>query len=85
MIYKIAVNSSRITESLSKLGVNLESEKQFYFIEADDPDEACHQALNKIKTKIISNKLNDEIVDFVEDELHNEIRITKLTRVRPHA
>ena len=29
MIYKIAVNSSRITESLSKLGVNLESEKQF--------------------------------------------------------
>jgi len=55
------------------------------FVEADNPDDACFKALEKLKDKIIANNISDEIIDFLEDDLHNEIKITKLTGVRPHA
>jgi GDPmannose 4,6-dehydratase len=46
--------------------------------------DACHIALNKLKTKIIEEDLTDEIVDYLEDELVHEIKVVKLRRVSPH-
>jgi hypothetical protein len=56
----------------------------FFFVDADNPDGACHSALDKLKTRIIEEELTDEIVDYLEDELVHEIKITKLLRVSPH-
>jgi hypothetical protein len=52
-------------------------------VEADNPDEACHRSLDKLKTSIIEQKLTEEIVDYLEDELHNDIKTTELTGVSP--
>ena len=85
MIYKIQIDARRIINPLHKLGVKqINQDMLFFFVDAENPDGACHTALNKLKTKIIEEELTDEIVDYLEDELVHEIKITKLLRVSPH-
>lgn len=85
MIYKIQIDAKRIITPLRNLGVKqINQDMLFFFVDADNPDGACHSALDKLKTKIIEEELTDEIVDYLEDELVHEIKITKLLRVSPH-
>jgi len=85
MIYKIQIDARRIISPLHELGVKqINQDMLFFFVDAENPDGACHTALNKLKTKIIEEELTDEIVDYLEDELVHEIKITKLLRVSPH-
>ena len=84
MIYKITVSTKNIIQPLNKLGVEDIDEKSFFFVEAADPDDACYKALNKLKTKIIEQNLTDEIVDYLEDELHNDTKVISLRGVKPH-
>ena len=85
MIYKIKIDTRKAIEPLNKLGITTVSQENlFFFVNAENPDDACHIALNKLKTKIIEEDLTDEIVDYLEDELVHEIKVTKLRRVRPH-
>jgi methionyl-tRNA synthetase len=85
MIYKLEVDAGNTLEALKNFGVTNIPKTNHLFVEADNPDDACFKALEKLKDKIIANNISDEIIDFLEDDLHNEIKITKLTRVRPHA
>ena len=85
MIYKIKIDTRKAIESLNKLGITTVSQENlFFFVNAENPDDACHIALNKLKTKIIEEDLTDEIVDYLEDELVHEIKVIKLRRVSPH-
>ena len=85
MIYKIQIDAKRIITPLRNLGVKqINQDMLFFFVDADNPDGACHSALDKLKTRIIEEELTDEIVDYLEDELVHEIKITKLLRVSPH-
>ena len=85
MIYKIKIDARKAIESLNKLGITrVDQENLFFFVNAENPDDACHIALNKLKTKVIEEDLTDEIVDYLEDELVQEIKVVKLRRVSPH-
>ena len=85
MIYKIKIDARQAIESLNKLGITrVDQENLFFFVNAENPDDACHIALNKLKTKVIEEDLTDEIVDYLEDELVHEIKVIKLRRVSPH-
>ena len=85
MIYKIKIDTRKAIEPLNKLGITTVSQENlFFFVNAENPDDACHIALNKLKTKIIEEDLTDEIVDYLEDELVHEIKVVKLRRVSPH-
>ena len=85
MIYKIKIDARKAIESLNKLGITrVDQENLFFFVNAENPDDACHIVLNKLKTKVIEEDLTDEIVDYLEDELVHEIKVVKLRRVSPH-
>jgi hypothetical protein len=84
MIYKATVSTKKIIQPLNKLGVHSIDEKSYFFVDATDPDDACYKTLNKMKTKIVEKGLTDEIVDYLEDELHNDINIISLREVKPH-
>ncbi len=55
------------------------------FVDADDPDEACYKAVEKISDQIISENLSDEIINFLEDELRYVVSVKELIKVRPYA
>ena len=80
----MTVSTKKIIQPLNKLGVGDIDEKSYFFVDASDPDDACYKTLNKMKTKIVEKGLTDEIVDYLEDELHNDIKITSLREVKPH-
>ncbi len=85
MIYKIKIDTRKAIKSLNELGITrVDQENLFFFVNAENPDDACHIALNKLKTKVIEEDLTDEIVDYLEDELVHEIKVVKLRRVSPH-
>tara|TARA_R110002020_G_scaffold16248_8_gene57424 strand:- start:270 stop:476 length:207 start_codon:yes stop_codon:yes gene_type:complete len=68
------------------MGVKRNIKKEnFLFVDAENPDGACHAAIDKLMDQIIKEKLSDEVVDFLEDELNHAIKIVALTRVRPYA
>ena len=68
MIYKIKIDTRKAIEPLNKLGITTVSQENlFFFVNAENPDDACHIALNKLKTKIIEEDLTDEIVEYLED------------------
>ena len=53
MIYKIKIDTRKAIESLNKLGITrVDQENLFFFVNAENPDDACHIALNKLKTKV---------------------------------
>jgi|TARA_Y100000401_G_scaffold87388_1_gene72859 2,3-bisphosphoglycerate-independent phosphoglycerate mutase len=76
--------TEKIIQPLNELGVDELDRKSFFFVEAADPDDACYKALNKLKTRIIEQNLTDEIVDYLEDELHNDTKVISLRGVKPH-
>ena len=68
------------------MGVKESIKKEnFLFVDAENPDGACHGAIEKLMDQIIKEKLSDEVVDFLEDELHHSVKIVALTKVRPYA
>ena len=84
MIYKVTIDIAESLLILNKMGVNGLKDTIYFFVEAENPDEACHKSLDKLKTSIIERNLTDEIVDYLEDELHHDIKTTGLTGVSPH-
>lgn len=76
--------TEKIIQPLNELGVDELDRKSFFFVEATDPDDACYKALNKLKSRIIEQNLTDEIVDYLEDELHNDTKVISLRGVKPH-
>ena len=86
MIYKVVIDATSALKALNKLGVKESIKKQnFLFIDAENPDAACHGAINKLQDSIIKEKFSEEVVDFLEDELPHKIKVTKLMRVKPYA
>ena len=41
--------------------------------------------LDKLKDGIIAENISEEIVEFLEEELRYNVKITKLSKVRPYA
>jgi len=86
MIYKVVIDAEKALNALNKLGVIKNVKKEMYlFVDAEDPDGACYGAMEKLMDQIIKEKLSDEVVDFLEDELNYTVRVVTLTRVRPYA
>lgn len=84
MIYKATVSTKKVIQPLNELGISNIDEKSYFFVDASDPDDACYKTLNRMKTKIVEKGLTDEIVDYLEDELQNDIKIVSLRGVKPH-
>ena len=73
-------------DNLKKMGIEKSiTNKNMYFVDGDDPDSACFEAFNKLKDSIINEKISEEIVEYIEEDLHNEVKVTKLLKVRPYA
>jgi len=86
MIYKVVIDATKALETLNKIGIKKHVQKtNFFFVEADNPDGACHAAIEKLEDKILQEKINDEVVNFLEDELIHSIKITELMKIRPYA
>jgi len=86
MIYKVVIDGTKALEALNKLGIKKSVLKEnFLFVDAENPDGACHGAIDKLQDNIIKEKFTEEIVDFLEEELRHSIKITKLMKVRPYA
>ena len=86
MIYKVVIDGTKALEALNKLGIKKSVLKEnFLFVDAENPDGACHGAIDKLQDNIIKEKFTEEIVDFLEDELRHSIKVTKLMKVRPYA
>ena len=68
MIYKVVIDATKALDALSKLGIKQSIKKEnFLFVDAENPDGACHAAIEKLEDKILQEKISDEVVDFLED------------------
>ena len=68
------------------MGVKQSVKKENYlFVDAQDPDGACYGAIEKLMDQIIKEQISDEVIDFLEDELLYDVKITALIKVRPYA
>lgn len=87
MIYKVSMEvKKKALDSLEKMGIKKSvTNKNIYFIDGEDPDSVCFEAFNKLKDSIITEKISDEIVEYLEEDLHNEVKVTKLLKVKPYA
>tara|TARA_Y100000004_G_C8956786_1_gene431239 strand:- start:2306 stop:2563 length:258 start_codon:yes stop_codon:yes gene_type:complete len=84
MIFKITVDAGNTIDALKNFGVTDIPRINHIFVDADDPDGACYLSIEKFKDKVTKNKITEELIDFLEDSLLDEIKVTKLTIVRPH-
>ena len=68
---------------LKKVGiVNNAKPITHFFVNANDPDEACSQAMVQLKNRIMSEKKSSKVMDLLE-EIQFDIRITKVRAVKP--
>ena len=83
MIYKVVIDATKALVALHKLGVKYSVKKvNFIFVDAENPDGACHAAIDKLQDQIIKEKFSEEVVDFIEDELPHVVKIIKLVKVK---
>tara|TARA_R110002051_G_C8678627_1_gene491440 strand:+ start:472 stop:651 length:180 start_codon:yes stop_codon:yes gene_type:complete len=52
----------------------------FIFVQADDPDGACQEALKKIRNNILNEKDNSTTRDIVKN-LNKEARVVKIRKL----
>ena len=78
--------NKKALETLKKMGIQKSvTTKNMYFVDGNDPDSVCFEAYNKLKDAIINEKISEEIAEYLEEELRNEVKVTKLLKVRPYA
>jgi len=87
MIYKVSMEiNKKALETLKKMGIQKSvTTKNMYFVDGNDPDSVCFEAFNKLKDSIVDEKISEEIVEYLEEDLRNEVKVTKLLKVRPYA
>ena len=87
MIYKVSMEiNKKALETLKKMGIQKSvTAKNMYFVDGNDPDSVCFEAFNKLKDSIVDEKISEEIVEYLEEDLRNEVKVTKLLKVRPYA
>ena len=86
MIYKVVIDATKALDALKKLDVKYNIKKEnFLFVDAENPDDACYAAFQKLQDQIIDEKFSEEVVDYLEDELKHVVRVNKLVKVRPYA
>ena len=83
MIFKIDMNTEKANSHLKKVGIvdNIKPVMNF-FVNANDPDEACSQAIIQLKNRILAEKHSPQVLKVVE-EIHFNVRVTKIRAVRP--
>ena len=83
MIFKIDMNTEKANSHLKKAGIvdNIKPEMHF-FVNANDPDEACSQAIVQLKNRILAEKHDPKVLEVVE-EIQFNVRVTKIRAVRP--
>ena len=83
MIFKIDMNTEKANSHLKKAGFvdNIKPEMHF-FVNANDPDEACSQAIVQLKNRILAEKHDPKVLEVVE-EIQFNVRVTKIRAVRP--
>ena len=78
--------NKKALENLKKMGIQKSvTAKNMYFVDGNDPDSVCFEAFNKLKDSIVDEKISEEIVEYLEEDLRNEVKVTKLLKVRPYA
>ena len=83
MIFKIDMNTEKANSHLKKAGIvdNIKPEMHF-FVNANDPDEACSQAIVQLKNRILAEKHDPKVLEVVE-EIQFNVRVTNIRAVRP--
>ncbi len=80
------IDATKAMNALQELGIKYSVRKQNHlFVDAESPDGACYAAFNKLQDQIIAERISDEVVDYLEDEMRHSVKVIKLTKVRPHA
>ena len=65
------IDATKAMNALQELGIKYSVRKQNHlFVDAESPD---------------GERISDEVVDYLEDEMRHSVKVTKLTKVRPHA
>lgn len=72
---------AKLTPYLQDQGIELYSmPNAFIFVQADDPDGACQEALKKIRNNILNEKDNSTTRDIVKN-LNKEARVVKIRKL----
>ena len=85
MIFKIVIDTKKALNALNKLDVSAVKGVYHFWQDAEDPDAACHEAIQQLKDLIVRINLTEEVVDYLEEDLIHDIRVVKLVKVRPYA
>ncbi len=83
MIFRVDVNMEKLYPHLEEVGIqkNLTSET-YFFIRAEDPDEACRNAVVSLTRRILAEKSSPEVIDVLTDISH-DVSVTKVRMVKP--
>ena len=68
---------------MERFGINeYVKNRCYFFIQAEDPDEACHLAMNKLKESVLKYNSIDAVKDIVKD-FDNTTKVIKASRIKP--
>ena len=72
---------AKLTPYLQDQGIEIYSmPNAFIFVQADDPDGACQEAIKKVRDNILNEKDNSTTRDIVNN-LNKEARIVKIRKL----
>ena len=78
-IYKVEMDLSLAINRLKNFDLHeYNSQRPIVFVEADSPDEACHEAYNKLASIILKQDCTKKTASFVQ-ELFHDISILKVS------
>lgn len=77
-IYRLTLCLQLVIARLKKFNLNeYNSERPIIFVEANDPDEACHRAIYNLTSMIIKQDSSKETLELLK-ELIYDIRVIKI-------
>lgn len=83
MIYKVVMDTSKISSLMERFGITEYIKNRcYFFIQAEDPDEACHLAMNKLKEGVLKHNPIDAVRDIVKD-FDNTTKVLKASKMKP--
>lgn len=77
------MDTSKISLLMERFGITEYTKNRcYFFIQAEDPDEACYLAINKLKDGVLKTNSIDPVKDIVKD-FDNTTKVLRVSRIKP--
>ena len=84
MMYKVAINMSKVKRRLEANGVKIHLKTTVVvYVKADTPDDACANAIDKVCKEIKENKKTKSVEKLIKD-VRGQISVTKIRIHKPN-